>query len=85
MAVPWRMGRIMEARVGAPAPNPVSRVIVMQGSNTTAAAVQKHYTLPAVAAAVIHYLLRAPAFRCRARPPKASKSLPEGFQLTIHD
>jgi hypothetical protein len=57
-------------------------LVVIQGSGSAAAAVQKHYTLPAVAAAVIHYCFRARI----PLPRQATKSIevvPEGFQLTI--
>ena len=75
------IGKLMEARVETGA-QPGLTLVVMQGSGSAAAAVQKHYTLPAVAAAVIHYCFRARI----PLPRQATKSMevvPEGFQLTI--
>jgi hypothetical protein len=75
------IGKLMEARVETGA-QPGLTLVVIQGSGSSAAAVQKHYTLPAVAAAVIHYCFRARV----PLPRQATKSIevvPEGFQLTI--
>ncbi len=75
------IGKLMEARVESGAQAGLT-LVVMQGSGSAAAAVQKHYTLPAVAAAVIHYCFRARI----PLPRQATKSMevvPEGFQLTI--
>ena len=75
------IGKLMEARVETGRPAGLT-LVVMQGSGSAAAAVQKHYTLPAVAAAVIHYCFRARI----PLPRQATKSMevvPEGFQLTI--
>jgi CO/xanthine dehydrogenase FAD-binding subunit len=76
------IGKLMEARVETGA-EPGLTLVVIQGSGNAAAAVQKHYTLPGVAAAVIHY-----CFRARIPLPRAStKSIEivaDGFQLTIH-
>jgi len=75
------IGKLMEARVETGA-QPGLTLVVMQGSGSAAAAVQKHYTLPAIAAAVIHYCFRARI----PLPRQATKSMdvvPEGFQLTI--
>jgi len=75
------IGKLMEARVETGA-QPGLTLVVMQGSGSAAAAAQKHYTLPAIAAAVIHYCFRARI----PLPRQATKSIevvPEGFQLTI--
>ncbi len=75
------IGKLMEARVETGA-QPGLTLVVIQGSGGSAAATQKHYTLPAVAAAVIHYCFRARI----PLPRQATKSIevvPEGFQLTI--
>jgi hypothetical protein len=75
------IGKLMEARVESGAQAGLT-LVVMQGSGSAAAAVEKHYTLPAVAAAVIHYCFRARI----PLPRQATKSMevvPEGFQLTI--
>jgi hypothetical protein len=75
------IGKLMEARVET-GTQPGLTLVVIQGSGSAAAAVQKHYTLPAVAAAVIHYCFRARI----PLPRQATKSIevvPEGFQLTI--
>ena len=75
------IGKLMEARVET-GTTPGLTLVVIQGSGSAAAAVQKHYTLPAVAAAVIHYCFRARI----PLPRQATKSIevvPEGFQLTI--
>jgi hypothetical protein len=75
------IGKMMEARVET-GTQPGLTLVVIQGSGSSAAAVQKHYTLPAVAAAVIHYCFRARI----PLPRQATKSIevvPEGFQLTI--
>jgi hypothetical protein len=74
-------GKLMEVRVESGSA-PGLTLVVMQGSGGSAAAIQKHYTLPAVAAAAIHY-----CFRVRIPLPRqATKSIevvPDGFQLTI--
>ncbi len=75
------IGKLMEARVETGA-QPGLTLVVVQGSGGAAAAAQKHYTLPAIAAAVIHYCFRARI----PLPRQATKSIevvPEGFQLTI--
>ena len=75
------IGQLMEVRVETGAQAGLT-LVVMQGSGSAAAAVQKHYTLPAVAAAVIHYCFRARI----PLPRQATKSIEvvaEGFQLTI--
>jgi hypothetical protein len=75
------IGKLMEARVETGTASGLT-LVVIQGSGSAAAAVQKHYTLPAVAAAVIHYCFRARI----PLPRQATKSIevvPEGFQLTI--
>lgn len=75
------IGKLTEARVETGAA-PGLTLVVIQGSGSAAAAVQKHYTLPAVAAAVIHYCFRARI----PLPRQATKSIEivaEGFQLTI--
>ncbi len=75
------IGKLMEARVET-GTQPGLTLVVIQGNGSAAAAVQKHYTLPAVAAAVIHYCFRARI----PLPRQATKSIevvPDGFQLTI--
>jgi hypothetical protein len=75
------IGKLMEARIETGAA-PGLTLVVIQGSGSAAAAVQKHYTLPAVAAAVIHYCFRARI----PLPRQATKSIEivgEEFQLTI--
>jgi hypothetical protein len=75
------IGRLMEARVET-GTEPGLTLVVMQGAGSTQAATQKHYTLPAVAAAVIHYCFRARI----PLPRQATKSIEinsEGVQLTI--
>lgn len=75
------IGKLTEARVETGA-EPGLTLVVMQGSGAAAATVQKHYTLPAVAAAVIHYCFRARI----PLPRQATKSIEivaDGFQLTI--
>jgi hypothetical protein len=75
------IGKLMEARIET-GTAPGLTLVVIQGSGSAAAAVQKHYTLPAVAAAVIHYCFRARI----PLPRQATKSIEivgDGFQLTI--
>jgi hypothetical protein len=75
------IGKLMEARVETGA-TPGLTLVVIQGSGSAAAAVEKRYTLPAVAAAVIHYCFRARI----PLPRQATKSIEivaDGFQLTI--
>jgi hypothetical protein len=75
------IGKLMEARIET-GTAPGLTLVVMQGSGSAAAAVQKHYTLPAVAAAAIHYCFRARI----PLPRQATKSIEivgDGFQLTI--
>ena len=75
------IGKLMEVRVET-GDAPGLTLVVMQGSGGSAAAIQKHYTLPAVAAAAIHYCFRARV----PLPRQGTKSIevvPEGFQLTI--
>ncbi len=55
----------------------------MQGSGGSAAAIQKHYTLPAVAAAAIHYCFRA-RIPLPRQGTKSIEVVPDGFQLTIN-
>jgi hypothetical protein len=75
------IGKLMEARIET-GTAPGLTLVVIQGSGGAAAAVQKHYTLPAVAAAVIHYCFRARI----PLPRQATKSIEivgDAFQLTI--
>src|SRR5579862_7907544 len=75
------IGKLMEARVETGTQSGLT-LVVIQGSGSAASAVQKHYTLPAVAAAVIHYCFRARI----PLPRQATKSIEivgEAFQLTI--
>jgi hypothetical protein len=76
------IGKLMEVRVETGAA-PGLTLVVMQGSGGSAAAIQKHYTLPAVAAAAIHY-----CFRVRIPLPrqgtKSIEVVADGFQLTIN-
>ncbi|HEX3838583.1 MAG TPA: hypothetical protein VHW25_16605 [Steroidobacteraceae bacterium] len=75
------IGKLVEVRVETGSA-PGLTLVVMQGSGGSAAAIQKHYTLPAVAAAAIHY-----CFRVRIPLPrqgtKSIEVVPDGFQLTI--
>jgi hypothetical protein len=75
------IGKLMEARLETGA-EPGLTLVVMQGSGSAAATVQKYYSLPAVAAAAIHY-----CFRARIPLPRHSTKSIEivagGFQLTI--
>jgi hypothetical protein len=76
------IGKLMEARVETGA-EPGLTLVVTQGSGSTAATAQKHYTLAAIAAALIYYCSRARI----PLPRQSTKSMevgPEGFQLTIH-
>ena len=75
------IGKLMEARVETGTQSGLT-LVVIQGSGSAAVATQKHYTLPAIAAAVIHYCFRARI----PLPRQATKSIevvPEGFELTI--
>ncbi|HEY6455420.1 MAG TPA: hypothetical protein VIY90_09100 [Steroidobacteraceae bacterium] len=76
------IGKLMEVRVETGSA-PGLTLVVMQGSGGSAAAIQKHYTLPAVAAAAIHY-----CFRVRIPLPrqgtKSIEVVADGFQLTIN-
>jgi hypothetical protein len=76
-------GKLTEVRVETGSA-PGLTLVVMQGSGGSAAAIQKHYTLPAVAAAAIHY-----CFRARVPLPrhgtKSIEVVPGGFQLTINN
>ena len=73
--------KLMEARVETGA-DPALVLVMARGTGASAAVVEKRYTLPAVAAAAIHY-----CFRARIPLPRlATKSIEivsEGFQLTI--
>ena len=75
------IGRMMEARVETGTQSGLT-LVVMQGSGSAAAAVQKHYTLPAIAAAVIHYCFRA-RIPLPRQGTKSIEVVPEGFLLTI--
>src|SRR5665213_422966 len=76
------IGKVMEVRVESGSAAGLT-LVVMQGSGGSAAAIQKHYTLPAVAAAAIHY-----CFRVRIPLPrqgtKSIEVVADGFQLTIN-
>src|SRR6202046_2449847 len=76
------IGKLVEVRVES-GNAPGLTLVVMQGSGGSAAAIQKHYTLPAVAAAAIHY-----CFRVRIPLPrhgtKSIEVVADGFQLTIN-
>jgi hypothetical protein len=73
--------KLLEVRVETGA-DPGLSLVLLQGSGNDAAAVEKHFTLPAVAAAAIHY-----CFRARIPLPrqgiKSIEVMPEGYQLTI--
>jgi hypothetical protein len=75
------IGKLVEVRVETGSA-PGLTLVVMQGSGGSAAAIQKHYTMPAVAAAAIHY-----CFRARIPLPrhgtKSIEVVADGFQLTI--
>ncbi|HEY1899942.1 MAG TPA: hypothetical protein VGG49_09130 [Steroidobacteraceae bacterium] len=73
--------KLLEARVETGA-DPGLSLLITKGAGDSAAAIQKRYTLPAIAAAAIHYCFRARI----PLPRQATKSIevvPEGFQLTI--
>src|SRR5580698_8895340 len=73
--------KLLEVRVETGA-EPGLSLVLMQGSGSAAAVVEKHFTLPAVAAAAIHYCFRARI----PLPRQGTKSIevtPEGYQLTI--
>ncbi len=62
--------------------DPGLSLVLLQGSAAAATPLEKHFTLPAIAAAAIHY-----CFRARIPLPRhGTKSIevtPEGYQLTI--
>jgi hypothetical protein len=73
--------KLVEVRVET-GTDPGLSLVLMQGSGSDAAVVEKHFTLPAVAAAAIHYCFRARI----PLPRQGTKSIevtPEGYQLTI--
>ena len=73
--------RLAEVRVETGA-DPGLSLVLTQGSGNAAATLERHFTLPAVAAAAIHYCFRARI----PLPRQGTKSIeitPEGFQLTI--
>jgi hypothetical protein len=74
-------GRLMEVRVETGTQSGLT-LVAMQGSGSSAAAVQKHYTLPAVAASVIHYCYRA-RIPLPRQGTKSIEVVAQGFQLTI--
>jgi hypothetical protein len=75
------VGQLTEVRVQTGA-EPGLTLVVMQGSGSHAAPLQKHYTLPAVAAAVIHYCFRA-RIPLPRQGTKSIEIVADGFQLTI--
>jgi hypothetical protein len=75
------IGKLTEVRVQTGSA-PGMTLVVMQGSGGSAAAIQKHYTLPAVAAAAIHYCFRA-RIPLPRQGTKSIEIVPDGFQLTI--
>jgi hypothetical protein len=62
--------------------DPGLSLVLIQGSGNAAATVEKHFTLPAVAAAAIHYCFRAKIPLPRYGT-KSIEVMAEGFQLTI--
>lgn len=73
--------RLAEVRIETGA-DPGLSLILMQGSGSAAVPLEKHFTLPAIAAAAIHYCFRARI----PLPRQGTKSIEvtsEGFQLTI--
>jgi hypothetical protein len=74
-------GQLVEARIET-GEDPGLLLVVMHGSGESAEAVQKHYTLPAVAAAAIHYCIRARIPLPRLGT-KSIEVLADGFQLAI--
>ncbi len=76
------IGKMMEARMETGTEAGLT-LVVMQGSGSAAAAVQKHYTLPAIAAAAIHYCFRA-RIPLPRQGTKSIEVVPDGFQLNIH-
>jgi hypothetical protein len=75
------IGRLMEARVETGA-EPGLTLVVTQGSGSAAATAQKHYTLAAIAAALIYYCSRA-RIPLPRQSTKSIEVVTEGFQLTI--
>jgi hypothetical protein len=72
---------LTEVRVETGA-DPGLSLVIAQGSADAATTLEKRFTLPAIAAAAIHYCFRARI----PLPRQATKSIevtPEGFQLTI--
>ena len=73
--------KLLEVRVESGA-DPGLTLVLVQGSGSAASALEKRFTLPAVAAAAIHYCFRARI----PLPRQGAKSIevtPEGFQLNI--
>jgi hypothetical protein len=63
-------------------PEPGLTLVLLQGSGAAATTLEKHFTLPAIAAASIHYCFRARI----PLPRQGMKSIevtPEGYQLNI--
>jgi hypothetical protein len=73
--------KLTEVRIETGA-DPGLSLVLLQGSGAAATTVEKHFTLPAIAAAAIHYCFRARI----PLPRQGTKSIevtPEGYQLTI--
>jgi len=75
------IGKLMEARVETGA-EPGLTLVVTQGSGGAAATAQKHYTLAAIAAALIYYCSRA-RIPLPRQSTKSIEVVADGFQLTI--
>jgi hypothetical protein len=72
--------KLMEVRIESGADPGLS--LVLLGPGAAATSLEKHFTLPAIAAAAIHYCFRARI----PLPRQGTKSIevtPEGYQLTI--
>lgn len=73
--------RLLEVRIETGG-DPGLSLVLAQGSGNAAAPLERHFTLPAIAAAAIHY-----CFRARIPLPrhgvKSIEVTPEGYQLTI--
>lgn len=62
--------------------DPGLSLVLMQGSGKAAVTVEKHFTLPAIAAAAIHYCFRA-RIPLPRQGTKSIEVMPDGYQLTI--
>jgi len=73
--------QLLEVRIES-GTDPGLSLVLTQGFGKTAATVEKHFTLPAIAAAAIHYCFRA-RIPLPRQGTKSIEVMPEGYQLTI--